>query len=318
MTANCNVCAVVTSRFYKPIETHVIKATLPMERLSVDFKGTIAGCTKNRYMLTIIDEYSRFPFAFPCSRMDASTVIACLSKVFLLFGLCAFIHSDRGPAFMSFELQSFLPSKGIGVSRTFVYNPRGNGQCKKFNSTVWNAVQLALKKCNLPISKWDIVLYDALHAIRSLLCTATNETPHERFLKLNRRSMLGSLVPTWLHKPGPVLLKRHLRSSKYEPIVDKVELIHATPSYARVRLPGGREATVSLRDVAPISHKSELCRNFSETDDEFEPEFLFNRSDASNTVNRNVITPNLPETQQSTNSNDICDNSPVIDDTTTA
>ena len=225
MTANCNVCAVVKPRFYKPIETHVIKATQPIKRLSVDFKDPIAGCTKNRYMLTIIDEYSRFPFAFPCSRMDASTVIACLSKVFLLFGLCAFIHSDRGPAFMSFELQSFLHSKGIGVSRTSVYNPRGNGQCEKFNSTVWNAVQLALKKCNLPISKWDIVLSDALHGIRSLLCTATNETPHERFLKFNRRSMLGSSVPTWLHKPGPVLLKRHLRSSKYEPIVDKVELI---------------------------------------------------------------------------------------------
>ena len=218
---------------------------------------------------------------------------------------------------MSFELQSFLHSKGIDVSRMSVYNPRSNCQCKKFNNTVWNAVQLALKNCSLPISKRDIVLSDALHAIRSLLCTATNETPHERFLKFNRLSMLGSSVPTWLHKPGPVLLKRHVRSSKYEPIVDKVELIHVIPSYARVRLPGGREATVSLRDVAPISHKSELCRNFSETDDEFEPDFVLNRSDASNTVNRNVITPTLPETQQSTNSNDICDNS-AIDDMTTA
>ena len=128
MTANCDVCAVVKPRFYKPIETHVIKATQPMERLSVDFQGTIARCTKNRFMLTIIDEYSRFLFAFPCSRMDASTVIAWLSKVFSLFRLCAFIHSDRDPAFMSFKLQSFLHSKGVGVSRTSVYNRRGNGQ----------------------------------------------------------------------------------------------------------------------------------------------------------------------------------------------
>ena len=97
---------------------------------------------------------------------------------------------------------------------------------------MWNAVQLALKNCNLPISKWDIVLSDALHAIRSLLCITTNKTPHERFLKFNRRFMLGSLVPTWLHKPDSVLLKRHVRLSKYEPIVDKVKLIHATPSYA--------------------------------------------------------------------------------------
>ena len=109
-----------------------------------------------------------------------------------------------------------------------------------------------------------------------------------------------------------------MRSSRYEPIVDKVELIYATQSYTPVRLSSGRKATVSFCDVALISHKSELYRNFSETDDEFEHEFLFNRSDASNTVSRNVITLTLPETQKTTNSNDICNNSSAIDEATAA
>jgi len=30
---------------------------------------------------------------------------------------------------------------------------------------------------------WETVLLDALHAMRSLLCTATNATPHELFLR---------------------------------------------------------------------------------------------------------------------------------------
>ena len=119
--------------------------------------------------------------------------------------------------------------------------------------------------------------------------------------------MLGSSVPTWLHKPGPVLLKRHVRSSKYKPIVDKIELIHITPSYDRVPLSSGGKATVSLRDVASIKNlKSELYHNFSETDNEFELEFLFNRGDGNDTVSRNVITPTLPETPQSINSDDNC------------
>ena len=54
--------------------------------------------------------------------MDASTVIACLSLLFTLFGLCAFVHSDRGPAFMSNDLLSYLRGKGIGVSRTSIYS----------------------------------------------------------------------------------------------------------------------------------------------------------------------------------------------------
>ena len=52
-----------------------------------------------------------------------------------------------------------------------------------------------------------------------------------------------------------MLLKRHVRSSKYDPCVNEVELIHATPSCARVRMQSGREATVSLRDIAPVGEK---------------------------------------------------------------
>ena len=118
MTASCDVCAEVKPRFVKPPETHFIKATQPMERLSLDFKGPIGGCTQYRYMPTVVDEFSRFSFAFPCSSMDTDAVITCLSQLFFMFGLCAFIHSDRGSAFMSDKLKSFLLSKGICVTAT--------------------------------------------------------------------------------------------------------------------------------------------------------------------------------------------------------
>jgi len=37
----------------------------------------------------------------------------------------------------------------------------------------------------------ETVLPEALHSVRSLLCTATNATSHERFLLFDQRSMLG-------------------------------------------------------------------------------------------------------------------------------
>ena len=55
-------------------------------------------------MLTVIDEFSRFPFA--CSSVDAKTVISCLNRLFALFGMPAYIHSDRGTMFMSHALTS--------------------------------------------------------------------------------------------------------------------------------------------------------------------------------------------------------------------
>ena len=63
------------------------KATQPFERLSLDFKGPFPTSTKNRYMLTVIDEFSRFPFAFPFSSVDTKTVISCLNRLFALFGI---------------------------------------------------------------------------------------------------------------------------------------------------------------------------------------------------------------------------------------
>ena len=95
---------------------------------------------------------------------------------------------------------------------------------------IWKAVSLALKSRQLPTAAWQRVLPDALHSIRTLLCTATNETPHERMLAFQRRSSNGDSVPTRLSTPGRVLLKRHVRESKYDPLVDEVELLDVNPS----------------------------------------------------------------------------------------
>ena len=101
-----------------------------------------------------------------------------------LMNLCLFLHSLRIP-----------------TSITSVYTPSCNGQCEKYNDIIWSGIKLALKERDLPISKWEVVLPQVLHSMRSLLCTTTNETPHERFFDFQRRSVLGVSVPTWLSSP---------------------------------------------------------------------------------------------------------------------
>ena len=193
----------------------------------------------------------------------------CLNQLFVLFGMPSYIHSDQAKTFLSRKFVAFLNNKGVRTNHSSFYNIRENKQIEKFNVTIWTAVKLALKLKNLPIDHWEQVLSEALHLIRSLLCTATNTTPHERLFNYQRRSTMGVTFPTWLSQSGPVLLRRHARSSKHEPVVDKVELMHATPTYAQVRFPTGREATVSLRDIAPITERQvispEKCSTFEES-----------------------------------------------------
>ena len=275
--SSCPICSELKPQFFKAEDRTLIKATQPFERLCVDFKGPLPkGASNNSYMLTVVDEYSRFPFAFPCKDMTSETIIRCFNELFSLFGMPSYVHSDRGPSFMTLRLRTYLTERGISMSRTTPYNPQGNGQCERFNSIIWNAVKLALKSRQMELNQWELVLPDALHSIRSLLSTATNETPHERIFLHKRKSSFGSSFPSWLLKPGPVFLRRFIRNSKDDPLVTKVNLVEANSQFARIQYPDGRDSTVSLRDLAPYSSPSKDFVSDDSTSEMNEDRIYFN------------------------------------------
>ena len=175
----------------------------------------------------------------------------CLDKMFVLCGTPSYIHSDRGSSFLSQEIKDYFSQRGIATSKTSPYHPIGNGQCERYNGITWKGVRMAPRTQNLSDTQWEIVLPNVLHSIRSLLSTATNTTPHERFFGFQRRSPCGSSLPTWLSAPGNVMLRRFVRNSKNDPLVDEVELTSVNPAYAHIRYPDGRESTVSLKDLSP-------------------------------------------------------------------
>ncbi|KAG5886219.1 hypothetical protein JTB14_006414 [Gonioctena quinquepunctata] len=46
-------------------------------------------------------------------------------------------------------------------------------------------------------------------------------------------------------------MKKQVRASKHDPLVEEVESIESNEEYASVRLANGRETTVSIRHLAP-------------------------------------------------------------------
>ena len=92
----------------------------------------------------------------------------------------------------------------------------------------------------------------ALHCIRSLFSTSSNCTPHEHLFNFQRKSATGDSIPTWLTRSKSGLLKRYLHGSKYEPLVETVDILEVNPNYTHVHFNNGRETTVSLRHIAPL------------------------------------------------------------------
>lgn len=74
MTTFCSVRVELKPRFKKPQDMHLIKVTTPFKRLDLDFKGPLPSQVKNKYILTITDAYSRFPFVYACSDLTENSL----------------------------------------------------------------------------------------------------------------------------------------------------------------------------------------------------------------------------------------------------
>ena len=136
VTNSCKSCLYLKPKFLKAAKGTLVKAINPFQRLSIDFKGPLPRSTNgNSYLFTIIDEYSRFPFAYPCRDMTSKTVINCFNHLFSIFGMPDMVHNDRATDFLSEETTQYLQKKSIATSRTSRYNPRGNGQVERLNGT---------------------------------------------------------------------------------------------------------------------------------------------------------------------------------------
>ena len=146
--SECELCAQLKPpRFVREPTIPLIQSAKPWSRISIDFVGPKAvshrGC---RWIFTVVDEYSRYPFAFALPEITTEAAIQCLTNLFLLFGPPSYVHSDRGSQFESNKFRTFLDSWNIGKLRTTPYHPSGNGHVERFNGIIWQTVSLQLAK----------------------------------------------------------------------------------------------------------------------------------------------------------------------------
>ena len=98
-----------------------------MERLQIDLKEFEFYEEENdgfKYMLTMVDHFSGFPWCFPLKTKTAEEVSLHLIQLFFQFGPPSILHSDNGGEFINTilkhiaELFFFQPAHGKA------YNPR--------------------------------------------------------------------------------------------------------------------------------------------------------------------------------------------------
>lgn len=100
------------------------KIALPFHTLHIDHFGPLENTKENyKYILAIIDAFTKFVWLFPTKSTTTEETIKCLIGLFDLFGFPERIISDRGTSFTSKIFAKFLNDNKIKHSMTAVASP---------------------------------------------------------------------------------------------------------------------------------------------------------------------------------------------------
>jgi transposase InsO family protein len=163
-------------------ETH-----FPFELVSIDICGPYPETRRgNRYLLTFIDHFSRYPEAIPIPKQDASTVArALVTEIFSRLGCPQTISSDRGTNFMSELFQEMCKLLNIKRINSTAFNPKMQGKVEKFHLGLNQTMSHYVNKYG---NDWDEFVNYALMAHRAIPHSITRFSPyyllHGRQMKL--------------------------------------------------------------------------------------------------------------------------------------
>ncbi len=122
-------------------------ASKPFEQISVDIVGPLpCSHSMNRYIVTIIDKFSKYCMLIPVKDVTSLTVCQAIDKWTTTFGPPQSILSDNGPQFISAIYKDYcdnhLEPNGIKRKYTSTYYPQCNGQIERLHR--WIKERLAL------------------------------------------------------------------------------------------------------------------------------------------------------------------------------
>ena len=152
-----------------------ITSSSPGELVSIDFVHLETSSGGFEYILTIVDNFTRFLQAYPTRNKSAKTTTKCLYHDYIQrFGIPARIMHDQGRGFENgifHHLQQLMSIKRI---RTTPYNPSGNGQCERMNQTILKMLRTLEESQK---RQWKDHLNPLVHAYNCTKNSATGFSP---------------------------------------------------------------------------------------------------------------------------------------------
>ena len=148
----------------------------PWTRLNLDLIGPLPVSHNGyRYILTVIDVFSKFGVAAPLTDKSAKTVAkAFVNEVICPYGICRELTSDRGAEFVSEIFKESV--KLLGINQKFItsYRPQASGNVERLNQSLCKILRALTYRDPL---EWDESLKLACLAYNNSFHNSIEETP---------------------------------------------------------------------------------------------------------------------------------------------
>lgn len=147
-----------------------IAAPRPWHTVALDVMGPFRAFGGKRFIISIIDCYSKFSILLPQADHSASTVARLIfDRVVAYFGVPERILTDNGPEFSGRVWHALKELLGHEVVHSSPYHPQGNGIVERLNRTCLNLLRASL--VNSATSDWPALLPSVMLSL--------NAMPHE-------------------------------------------------------------------------------------------------------------------------------------------
>ena len=144
-------------------------------QIGIDLMGTLTEIDGYRYVLTVIDYFTKWVEIIPLKTKSGEEVGRALFKTFTRYGCPKVIISDQGREFCNALNTKLFKLTGVDHRVTSAYHPQANGMVEKQNS----ATTSALKACIDEQEDWLDCLDSIAMSFRGSQHCSTGKTPFE-------------------------------------------------------------------------------------------------------------------------------------------
>lgn len=205
---------------------------IPQERfirVHLDIIGPLAPSKGNRYLLSMIDRYTRWPEVVPIPDQTAETIADCFVQHWVArFGVPEVITTDQGRNFESCLFKNLADRLGVKKTRTTPYHPQCNGLIERFHRVLKSSL-MAVDSVH-----WTEALPMILLALRSAIREDLKASPtllvYGSPLRLPGELFYGTTLPKTPQAEFVQILMNHIaqlrpvqttRHSSYSIFVNK-------------------------------------------------------------------------------------------------